>query len=175
MLEREISIEKGPKSSKRVFRKVKQFRKNCLSNFVLLKSSKMSEILRHEVALAYDVWSKCYDRNDNPTRDISLKVLQSDFVEKELNKIEKLQILEVGCGTGRNTEFLIEKFSPKISNYVALDISDGMMEIARQKIKNLSSDHSTGKKNPQSPWWVLWGRQCPPQPTGGHYHLVFQL
>jgi ubiquinone/menaquinone biosynthesis C-methylase UbiE len=98
----------------------------------------MSENLCDEVSQAYDVWSISYDFNTNPTRDLSETVLRSNFVEKYLTESRSLDILEIGCGTGRNIQFFVEKFSSKIGSYSAVDISDGMMNKAKQKIKTLN-------------------------------------
>ncbi len=58
--------------------------------------------------------------------------------EKELNFIESLfpnkprKILELGCGTGNYTKILLEKGYDVLS----LDLSEGMLEIARKKVAN---------------------------------------
>ncbi len=104
----------------------------------LLFNCEMSENLCDEVSQAYDVWSISYDFNTNPTRDLSETVLRSNFVEKYLTESRSLDILEIGCGTGRNIQFFVEKFSSKIGSYSAVDISDGMMNKAKQKIKTLN-------------------------------------
>ena len=107
---------------------------------VLLFNYEMSENLCDEVSQAYDVWSTSYDFNTNPTRDLSETILRSNFVEKYLTESRSLDILEIGCGTGRNTEFFVEKFSSKIGSYSAVDISEGMMNKAKQKIKTLNPE-----------------------------------
>ncbi len=89
------------------------------------------------VSAAYDIWSVRYDSNINLTRDLSQNVLQSDFTEKHLSEFESLDVLEIGCGTGRNTEYLVEKYSSKIHRYTAVDISDGMMDKAKKKLEAL--------------------------------------
>ena len=93
--------------------------------------------LCNRVSLAYDIWSVRYDSNANPTRDLSQDVLRSNFTEKHLSEYESLDVLEIGCGTGRNTEFLFEKYSSKIQGYTAVDISDGMMNQAKIKLEAL--------------------------------------
>jgi len=75
---------------------------------------------------AYNLWSQIYDTNRNLTRDLDLivsKTILSNFYFKN--------ILEIGCGTGKNTEWLID-----ISTHVlSIDFSEKMLEIARKKIK----------------------------------------
>ena len=97
----------------------------------------MSENLCDEVSEAYDIWSKSYDTNFNPTRDLTEVVLHSTFIDSHLADLENFDVLELGCGTGRNTEFFIEKYCSKIGKYVAVDISDGMMDLAKKKIDRL--------------------------------------
>ena len=55
------------------------------------------------VQQAYNAWSETYDSVENITRDIDAKAL------RELVSGENLDILEIGCGTGKNTEFLQTK------------------------------------------------------------------
>ena len=64
-------------------------------------------------------------------------MLASEFLENQLASLGRLDILELGFGTGRNTELFLEKLGPKIDRYSATDISDGMAAIAREKIRSL--------------------------------------
>jgi len=76
----------------------------------------------------YHQWSKIYDTDLNPTRDLEKKVAQ-----QTLGHLQGLTILEIGCGTGKNTEWLAEK-----NTILAIDNSPEMLQIAQQKIKNPS-------------------------------------
>lgn len=76
---------------------------------------------------AYDTWSKQYDSNDNKTRDLEAIALQ-----QTLENIYFDNCLEIGCGTGKNTEWLIKK-TKKIT---AIDLSEEMLARAREKIKS---------------------------------------
>jgi len=76
---------------------------------------------------AYDTWSKQYDTNDNKTRDLEAIALQ-----QTLENIYFDNCLEIGCGTGKNTEWLIKK-TKKIT---AIDLSEEMLARAREKIKS---------------------------------------
>ena len=49
---------------------------------------------------AYNSWSQTYDEVENKTRDLEAKAL------REMIAGENLDVLEIGCGTGKNTEFL---------------------------------------------------------------------
>ncbi|MEP6681952.1 MAG: class I SAM-dependent methyltransferase [Parafilimonas sp.] len=78
---------------------------------------------------AYNEWSQQYDNNDNKTRD-----LEALAIRDVLQHISFETVLEIGCGTGKNTEW----FATKASAVTAVDFSEGMLAIARQKIKSPS-------------------------------------
>ena len=75
---------------------------------------------------AYDRWSKTYDTDLNFTRDLDAVVTQ-----KTLGKLRFNSILELGCGTGKNTNL----FSQIADRVHALDFSQEMMAIARSRVK----------------------------------------
>ena len=76
---------------------------------------------------AYDNWSATYDSDENCTRDLDRIV-----TEKTLANWQYKSILEIGCGTGKNTHFLSQ-----ISGHVhAIDFSEGMISLAREKLKS---------------------------------------
>jgi len=74
---------------------------------------------------AYKNWSEQYDTNINKTRDLEAISLRDMLCEIEFEKC-----LEIGCGTGKNTEWLITRGK----RIVAVDISDEMLAIAKQKV-----------------------------------------
>ncbi len=74
---------------------------------------------------AYNDWSATYDTMPNITRDMEAKAV------RESVRPENLNVLELGCGTGKNTEFL----SMKASRVVGADFSAEMLAAARNKIK----------------------------------------
>jgi ubiquinone/menaquinone biosynthesis C-methylase UbiE len=76
---------------------------------------------------AYDDWASQYDTNLNKTRDLEAKVLR-----KTLRGIPFSTCLEIGCGTGKNTEWLIQK-AVKVT---AVDLSAEMLVKAREKVKS---------------------------------------
>lgn len=76
---------------------------------------------------AYNVWSEVYDSNLNKTRDLDLVVSKKLLSERSFKNI-----LEIGCGTGKNTEWLTE-ICDKITS---VDFSENMFEIAKSKIKS---------------------------------------
>ena len=76
---------------------------------------------------AYDSWSKQYDTDANKTRDLEAKALRATLSEFSFEKC-----LEIGCGTGKNTEWLIRK----ADHITAVDLSEEMMAKAREKINS---------------------------------------
>ena len=76
---------------------------------------------------AYDDWSKQYDSNINKTRDLEAKALREILSEVDFNSC-----LEIGCGTGKNTEWLVTK----AKRITAVDLSKEMLSKAREKINS---------------------------------------
>jgi len=75
---------------------------------------------------AYDEWSGTYDTDENLTRDLDQRITRESFAGHHFGSI-----LEIGCGTGKNTAFLAQ-----IGMHVhALDFSQGMIEKAKEKVK----------------------------------------
>lgn len=79
------------------------------------------------VQKAYDNWSAQYDTNINKTRDLEALALR-----ETLTNIEFDTCLEIGCGTGKNTAWLMTK----AKNITAVDLSAEMLTRAKQKIDN---------------------------------------
>lgn len=75
---------------------------------------------------AYDEWSGSYDSDGNLTRDLDEQVTR-----QALAGLHFASILELGCGTGKNTVFLAEIGGAVL----AVDFSAGMIEKARQKVR----------------------------------------
>jgi len=74
---------------------------------------------------AYNEWSGIYDSNENLTRDLDRKVTRETLASQVFDSI-----LELGCGTGKNTEFLVQIGA----NVHALDFSEGMVAVAKEKV-----------------------------------------
>jgi ubiquinone/menaquinone biosynthesis C-methylase UbiE len=75
---------------------------------------------------AYNDWSASYDTDENLTRDLDQKVMRD-----VLSNLHFSSILEIGCGTGKNTSFL-SQIGTKVH---AVDFSEGMIEKAKEKVK----------------------------------------
>ena len=75
---------------------------------------------------AYNQWSESYDTDRNLTRDLDQQVMREVLADLRFHSI-----LEIGCGTGKNTAFLAH-----VGAHVhALDFSQGMIEKAKEKVK----------------------------------------
>src|SRR6187551_351187 len=74
---------------------------------------------------AYNSWAKTYDTITNKTRD-----LESIAIQKVLGDMEFDKVLEIGCGTGKNTQWLAER----ANQLTAVDFSGEMLLLAKQKI-----------------------------------------
>jgi len=76
---------------------------------------------------AYNSWAGIYDSNDNKTRDLDKKA-----TIETLSKFNFERVLELGCGTGKNTEWLLDK----ADQIIGLDFSQEMLDKASGKIKS---------------------------------------
>ncbi|QYA25066.1 class I SAM-dependent methyltransferase [Gramella sp. MT6] len=74
---------------------------------------------------AYDQWSSQYDSNKNKTRDMDQKLTREVLENTEFGFV-----LELGCGTGKNTSW----FQTKAEKILAVDFSDEMLKMAKKKI-----------------------------------------
>ena len=80
-----------------------------------------------DIGKAYNSWAVQYDTNENKTRD-----LEGLALKKILSGKTYKQCLELGCGTGKNTEWLLTI----CDQITAIDFSQGMLDIAKNKIKS---------------------------------------
>lgn len=74
----------------------------------------------------YNQWSATYDEVENKTRDLETKAGQQMLAALSFDNV-----LELGCGTGKNTAWLQEK----AKRLVAVDLSEGMLAKAKEKTK----------------------------------------
>jgi ubiquinone/menaquinone biosynthesis C-methylase UbiE len=79
----------------------------------------------NSVAGAYDRWAASYDADKNATRDLDALVMR-----KVPLTLEGRDVLELGCGTGKNTAFLAEH----AKSVVAMDFSEGMIARAHERL-----------------------------------------
>ncbi len=76
---------------------------------------------------SYNQWAEQYDSSENKTRDLDRVATQ-----ETLSKYAFAKVLELGCGTGKNTAWLLEQGA----EVIGLDFSEGMLEKAREKIQS---------------------------------------
>ena len=74
---------------------------------------------------AYNDWSGTYDSDENLTRDLDQTVTRELLADLRFDSI-----LEIGCGTGKNTSFLVQ-IGKRVE---AVDFSEGMLAKAREKV-----------------------------------------
>ena len=79
-----------------------------------------------DVAEAYDRWSRQYDLDRNTTRDLDALV-----VRRAPLTLAGARVVELGCGTGKNSEWL----ASQAREVVALDFSPGMLDVARRRVR----------------------------------------
>jgi len=75
---------------------------------------------------AYNIWASQYDTNDNKTRDLEGRALRECLADLSFERC-----LEIGCGTGKNTEWLMER----AKEVTAVDLSEEMLARAREKVR----------------------------------------
>ena len=78
-----------------------------------------------DVADAYNRWAQSYDSDVNATRDLDAVV-----VRRAPLRLEGRHVLELGCGTGKNTQWLADASA----DVTALDFSAGMLARAREQV-----------------------------------------
>ncbi|OAL46731.1 S-adenosyl-L-methionine-dependent methyltransferase [Pyrenochaeta sp. DS3sAY3a] len=90
---------------------------------------------------AYNQWASIYDSDGNMLQaidDLELETILPDFLTQFLNtsQSQNLSILDLGCGTGRNTSKLISYPWPRdrFINITGLDFSRGMLDVANAKL-----------------------------------------
>jgi ubiquinone/menaquinone biosynthesis C-methylase UbiE len=80
-----------------------------------------------DIGNAYNSWSSQYDTNENKTRDLEALALKKILQGKSFK-----HCLEIGCGTGKNTAWLLSI----CDQITAIDLSKGMLDIAKNKIQS---------------------------------------
>jgi len=76
---------------------------------------------------SYDAWAARYDTDRNRTRD-----LDATSTIETLSNYQFKRVLELGCGTGKNTEWLLNR----AECIIGLDFSQAMLDISKEKVAN---------------------------------------
>ena len=98
-----------------------------------------------DVADAYDRWSRQYDDDQNATRDLDAFVLRQVPLQ-----LAGARVLEVGCGTGKNSAWLVSQ----ARELIALDFSPGMLDVARRRVRSSTArfvEHDITRPWPAEP------------------------
>lgn len=77
------------------------------------------------VQQAYNSWAAIYDTNQNKTRDLEATALREILSPLQFNSC-----LEIGCGTGKNTQWL----ATKTERLLSADLSEEMLAKAKEKV-----------------------------------------
>jgi ubiquinone/menaquinone biosynthesis C-methylase UbiE len=83
------------------------------------------------VQAAYNQWANQYDTNQNRTRDLEAVSLRETLAQRDLGAV-----LEIGCGTGKNTEWLVTK----ADSILSVDLSEEMLAKAKEKVQDAKVD-----------------------------------
>ncbi|UOQ67275.1 class I SAM-dependent DNA methyltransferase [Hymenobacter volaticus] len=75
---------------------------------------------------AYNTWADTYDSVLNKTRDLEARAIRSI-----LDTTNVAEIVELGCGTGKNTQWL----ATKATHVTAVDFSAQMLDKAKEKLQ----------------------------------------
>jgi len=75
---------------------------------------------------AYNQWAQQYDESINKTRDLEALAFRD-----QLEEISFTNVLEIGCGTGKNTAWLAER----AQRITAVDLSEKMIARAKEKLE----------------------------------------
>jgi len=80
-----------------------------------------------KIAAAYDRWAETYDSDPNRTRELAGEVLRQMTLP-----IAERDLVEIGCGTGLNTEWL----ATQAASITALDFSEEMLRRAARRVQD---------------------------------------
>lgn len=95
-------------------------------------------------AQAYDLWAAVYDTDGNFLQaldTIEMKTLMPRLLALLENDALRFprpwKLVDLGCGTGRNTAALLEVEAA--SSIIGLDVSPGMLEVARSRLQRFGA------------------------------------
>ncbi|KAJ5351371.1 hypothetical protein N7452_000345 [Penicillium brevicompactum] len=107
---------------------------------------------------AYNKWAEVYDTDGNFLQrldTIEMRSLLPHFLDRVSTLQDKVEttaarssIIDLGCGTGRNTVQLLDALSARKNdtfNLIGLDASPGMLDVARTAL----NEHATKQTSPQ--------------------------
>lgn len=92
-----------------------------------MEKIKNDAIRINSVREAYNEWAAIYDTNSNRTRD-----LEGIALRETLDALVFHHCLEIGCGTGKNTEWLVQR----VESLLSIDMSEQMLDRAKDRIRS---------------------------------------
>ena len=118
---------------------------------------------------AYDRWAEVYDSDGNFLQaldDLELERLFPRFVVS-VRSPKPWRVVDLGCGTGRNTALLLG--IPE-SEIIALDASKGMLEVAKTRLggTNASSENTRDTPNLRFDVFDMLAASAPPTSIAPH-------
>jgi SAM-dependent methyltransferase len=104
---------------------------------VVSDDPRMPAVVKYlDTASAYDLWSEIYDTDNNFLQALDSLEMRS-LLPKVLSTTElppkPWRIVDLGCGTGRNTVHLLDVSEAEI---IALDLSPKMLDVARKRLSD---------------------------------------
>ncbi|KAE8147716.1 S-adenosyl-L-methionine-dependent methyltransferase [Aspergillus avenaceus] len=119
-----------------------------------------------ETVEAYNRWAEVYDTDGNFLQaldSIEMQRLLPRLVAKVAESGPVRKLVDLGCGTGRNTRRLLE-FAPQDAQVVGVDASPGMLEVARATInKEMEVDASGSERVLLDIYDLLQSPPVPPE------------
>lgn len=96
-----------------------------------------------DTASTYDLWAQHYDNDGNflTALDSSEMVTLLPQLLSLIKTPKPWKLVDLGCGTGRNTLRLLDVPETKI---VALDLSPKMLDVARQRVRKAQPSSTVG-------------------------------
>ncbi|KAL4900938.1 hypothetical protein BDW74DRAFT_88949 [Aspergillus multicolor] len=97
---------------------------------------------------AYNKWAEVYDTDGNFLQALDTIEMMNDLLPRFLGLVQEqsktessttsdeqvLRLVDLGCGTGRNT-LQLAKAAPKEAQIIGLDASPGMLEVAKETLQ----------------------------------------
>lgn len=118
-------------------------------------------------AEAYDLWSKVYDTDGNFLQaldTIEMRILLPQAIEivkeTKTDQIDEVVVVDLGCGTGRNTLQLLDV--ELITDVIGLELSSKMMSIAQQACQAKILQANRSKRLKFATYDMIEAKSVPP-------------